>query len=162
MQTESLVAPSTTDPDARLSKKSQGGEARLSYMGHVLMENRNGLVVEHCVSISTGTAEPEAAVEMVSAIPGSHRITVGMDKGYDRAACVKDLRELHATPHVAQRKVSSAIDGRPVWNKGCFAQVYPTLRLPGEQVAGSRGPTLTRPSAESRLPPTHLELLRIC
>jgi len=60
---------STTDPDARLSKKSHGGEARLSYMGHVLMENRNGLVVEHHLSISSGTAEPEAAVEMVKEIP---------------------------------------------------------------------------------------------
>ena len=74
------------------------------------MENRNGLVVDHCVSISTGTAEVEAAVQTVSAIPVSHRITVGMDKGCDRAACMKDLRELHATLHVARRKVSSAID----------------------------------------------------
>jgi transposase len=109
---------STTDPDARLSKKSLGGEARLSYMGHVLMENRNGLVVEHCVSISTGTAEPQAAVEMVGAIPGNHRITVGMDKGYDRGTYVKDLRQLNATPHVAQRKVSSAIDRRTARHVG--------------------------------------------
>ena len=109
---------STTDPDARLSKKSAGGEARLSYMGHVLMENRNGLVVGHRVSISTGTAEPEAAVAMVSEIPGSHRITVGMDKGYDRGACVKDLRQLNATPHVAQRKIASSIDGRTARHGG--------------------------------------------
>jgi len=109
---------STTDPDARLSKKSHGGEARLSYMGHVLMENRNGLVVDHCVSISTGTAEPEAAVQMVSVISGNHRVTVGMDKGYDRAACVKDLRQLNATPHVAQRKASSAIDERTARHPG--------------------------------------------
>ena len=125
---------STTDPDARLSKKSAGGQARLSYMGHVLMENRNGLVVDHCLSISTGTAEPEAAVEMVSAIPGSHRITVGMDKGYDRAACVKDLRELRATPHVAQRKVSSAIDGRTVRQPGYL--VSQRLRKQVEEIFG--------------------------
>ena len=109
---------STTDPDARLSKKSSGGEARLSYMGHVLMENRNGLVVDQRVSISSGTAEPEAAVAMVSEIPGSHRITVGMDKGYDRRACVEDLRQLNATAHVAQRKVASSIDDRTARHPG--------------------------------------------
>jgi transposase len=109
---------STTDPDARLSKKSKGGEARLSYMGHVLMENRNGLVVEHVLSISSGTAEPEAAVEMVREIPGNYRITVGMDKGYDRSSCVKELRQLYATPHVAQRKIHSAVDGRTVNSPG--------------------------------------------
>jgi len=87
-------------------------------MGHVLMENRNGLVVDHRLSISTGTAEPEAAVEMVNAIPGSHRITVGMDKGYDRASCVKALRDLKATPHVAQRKKGSAVDGRTTHGQG--------------------------------------------
>jgi transposase len=109
---------STTDPQARLSKKSGGGEARLSYMGHVLMENRNGLVVDHRLSISTGTAEPEAAVEMVNSIPGSHRITVGMDKGYDRASCVKALRDLKATAHVAQRRKGSAVDGRTTHGQG--------------------------------------------
>jgi transposase len=109
---------SKTDPDARLSKKSHGGEARLSYMGHVLMENRNGLVVDHRLSISTGTAEPEAAVQMVSELPGNWRVTVGLDKGYDRAACVRDLRQLNATPHVAQRKIYSAIDGRTTHSQG--------------------------------------------
>jgi IS5 family transposase len=82
------------------------------------MENRNGLVVEHHLSISSGTAEPEAAVEMVKEIPGNYRITVGMDKGYDRASCVRDLRQLNATPHVAQRKVYSAVDGRTVGSQG--------------------------------------------
>ena len=109
---------STTDPDARLSKKSHGGEARLSYMGHVLMENRNGLVVDSRLSISSGTAETEAAVEMIKELPGNWRITVGLDKGYDRASCVKELRELNATPHVAQRKVSSAIDKRTTRSEG--------------------------------------------
>ncbi len=109
---------STTDPDARLAKKSQGGEARLSYTGHVLMENRNGLVVDHRLGISSGTAEPQTAVEMVSAIPGTHRVTVGMDKGYDQGRCVSELRHLNATPHVAQRKVGSAIDERTVRHQG--------------------------------------------
>jgi transposase len=108
---------STTDPDARLSKKSHGGEARLSYMGHVLMENRNGLVVDSRLSISSGTAEAEVAVEMVGELPGNWRITIGLDKGYDRASCVRELRQLNATPHVAQRKVNSAIDGRTTHSK---------------------------------------------
>ena len=62
---------STTDPDAHLSKENYGGEARLSYMGHVLTENRNGLVVDSRLSISSGTAEIEAAVEMVGELPGN-------------------------------------------------------------------------------------------
>lgn len=109
---------STTDPDSRLAKKSQGGEARLSYMGHVLMENRNGLVVDHRLSISSGVAEPEAAVGMVNSVGGNRRITVGMDKGYDRVGCVNELRQLNATPHVAQRKIGSAIDGRTARHPG--------------------------------------------
>lgn len=109
---------STTDPDARLAKKSKGGEARLSYTGHVLMENRNGLVVDHRLGITSGTAEPENAVEMVTAIPGTHRVTVGMDKGYDQSSCVNGLRQLNATPHAAQRKVASAIDGRTARHPG--------------------------------------------
>jgi IS5 family transposase len=87
-------------------------------MGHVLVENRNGLVVDHYVSISTATTEPQAAVEMVGATPGNHRITVGMDRGYDRGSCVKNLRQLNATPHVAKRKASSAIDRRTARHVG--------------------------------------------
>jgi hypothetical protein len=87
-------------------------------MRHVLMENRNGLVVDHRLSISSGTAKPEAAVQMVSAISGTHRIAVGMDKYYNRGRCVKEIRQLNATPHVAQRKVGSAIDGRTAGHPG--------------------------------------------
>ena len=75
---------STTDPEARLARKSAGKEAKLSYAEHVLMENRNGIAVQGCVTQATGRAEPQAAMAMVEAIPGWHRITLGADKGYDR------------------------------------------------------------------------------
>ena len=68
---------STTDPDARLYKKAKGQAAKLCHMGHVLIENRSGLVVDARTTLATGTAEREAAVAMIGAIPGQHRITVG-------------------------------------------------------------------------------------
>ena len=105
---------SKSDPEARLYKKSKGAEARLCYMGHVLMENRNGLAVDAMVSIASGTAEQEAALMLVAELPGSHRITVGTDKAYDQAGCVQGLRQLNATPHVAQKKKGSALDARTV------------------------------------------------
>jgi transposase len=111
---------STTDPDARLAKKGAGKEAKLCYSGHVLMENREGLVVGAVVWPATGTAEREAAVELVEAVPGPHRITVGGDKGYDSAAFVTAMRALNATPHVAQNTTRrrSAIDGRTTRHAG--------------------------------------------
>ena len=125
---------STTDPDARLYKKSKGGEARLCYMGHVLMENRNGLVVDARLTIATGTAEQEAAVEMVEAVPGSHRITVGMDKAYDQRKCVQGMRELNATAHVAQKKKGSVIDERTVRHSGY--QISMRVRKRVEEIFG--------------------------
>ncbi len=95
---------STTDPDARLARKGKGKEAKLSYAGHVLMENRNGLVVNVRLTQATGTAEREAAVEMVDDIPGPKQVTVGADKNYDAEAMVQQLRERKATPHVAQNQ----------------------------------------------------------
>ena len=83
---------STTDPDARLARKGKGKEAKLSYAGHVLMENRNGLVVNVRLTQATGTAEREAAVEMVDDIPGPKQVTVGADKNYDAEAMVQQLR----------------------------------------------------------------------
>lgn len=74
---------STTDPDCRLLKKGKGKESKLYFMGHALMENRNGLVVDSRLTLATGTAEREAALEMVANLPGTHRVTVGGDKGYD-------------------------------------------------------------------------------
>jgi len=107
---------STTDPDARLFRKGKGKEAKLVYMGHALMENRNGLVVDTRLTLATGTAEREAAVQMVSELPGRNRVTVGADKGYDSRNFVDVLRELRVTPHIAQRtkRRRSAIDGRTV------------------------------------------------
>jgi transposase len=111
---------STTDPDARLYKKAKGQEAKLAYLGHVLMENRHGLVVDTCVTHATGTAEREAALTMAEAIPGQQRVTLGADKNYDTRDCVRELRELRVTPHVAQNTTgrSSAIDGRTTRHSG--------------------------------------------
>jgi transposase len=111
---------STTDPDARLYKKAAGQAAKLCHLGHVLMENGNGLVVAAALTKATGTAEREAAIEMVGALEGSHRITVGGDKAYDTADFVADMRELGVTPHVAQNTNGrrSAIDGRTTRHPG--------------------------------------------
>jgi IS5 family transposase len=105
---------STTDPQARLYRKSNGMESKLVYMGHVVMENRHGLVVGCGVTQATGTAEREAAEALMAEIPRSNRATVGGDKGYDSRAFVKAMRMQGVTPHVAQNTTnrSSAIDGR--------------------------------------------------
>lgn len=105
---------STTDPEARLVRKGKGKEAKLCFMGHLLMENRNGLIVDGRVSEASGTAEPDEAQAMVAAIPGRHRVTVGGDKNFDTKGFVAALQELNATPHVAQNTSNrrSAIDGR--------------------------------------------------
>ncbi|HUZ64846.1 MAG TPA: IS5 family transposase [Acetobacteraceae bacterium] len=112
---------STTDPDARLAKKSGGQEAKLGFTGHLLMENRNGLIVDARLTQATGTAEPEAALEMLGALPGSGKKTVGADKNYDTAAFVAASRELGVTPHVAQNitaRRGSNIDGRTTRHDG--------------------------------------------
>src|SRR6201988_1974829 len=116
---------STADPDARLYRKGPGQPAKLAYLRHVLMENRHALVVDTRQSLATGTAEREAALEMVAEHPGTHRITLGADKAYDVAEFVADLREFNVTPHVAQNTTNrrSAIDAR-------------TTRHPGYAVSG--------------------------
>ena len=91
---------STTDPEARLYKKG-GLPAKLSYLGHALMENRNGLVVDGGVTQATGTAEREAALAMLDRRPGRRRITLGGDKGYDVTDFIGDLRARQVTPHIA-------------------------------------------------------------
>jgi transposase len=105
---------STTDPDAKLARKGAGKEAKLSYTGSVLMENRNGLAVDATVHLATGTAERDAAVAMAGQIPGDGRVTLGGDKNYDTAGFVEDMRDLNVTPHVAQndKHRRSAIDKR--------------------------------------------------
>lgn len=111
---------STTDPDARLYRKGKGKESRLTYMGHALMENRNGLVVDTRLTLATGRAEREAAVAMVHGVSGRNRVTLGGDKGYDTADFVETLRALKVTPHVAQNDTRrrSAIDNRTVRHPG--------------------------------------------
>lgn len=119
---------STTDPEARLYKKGDGQPAKLCYMGHALMENRNGLAVLGGVSQATGTAERETALTLVERHrgPSTRRITLGADKAYDAAAFVQDLRERSVTPHVAidghVRKSGkprrTAVDGRTLRHPG--------------------------------------------
>ena len=103
---------SVTDPDARLYRKSQGTGAILCYQGHSVMENRHGLIVQARVSHASGTAERDTALELLKALPGSRRKTVGADKGYDVASFVHGCRDERITVHVAAKKKGSAIDQR--------------------------------------------------
>ncbi|HYL93865.1 MAG TPA: IS5 family transposase [Alphaproteobacteria bacterium] len=113
---------STSDPEAMLYKKSRGAESKLSYLGHVLMENRNGLVVDTRLTRATGTAERDAALEMAARIPGgTRRVTLGGDKNYDTRDFVDKLRQAAVTPHVARNqheRRSSAIDQRTTRHPG--------------------------------------------
>jgi len=126
---------STTDPDARLYKKAAGQAAKLCHMGHVLMENRNGLVVDTSLTKATGTAERDAAIAMVEDLPDSGRITLGSDKGYDTQDFVAEMRRLGVTPHVTQnKKRRSAIDGRTTRHAGYAASLRIRKRI--EEVFG--------------------------
>jgi len=109
---------STTDPEALLARKGPGKEAKLSFAGHVLMENRNGLVVDLELTQATGTAEREAALKMLGRLKRRHRTTVGADKGYDTKDFVAGCRKRAVSPHVARKKRHSAIDGRTVRHTG--------------------------------------------
>jgi transposase len=112
---------STTDPDARLYKKSTGSEAKLCYLGHLLTENRHGLVVGAEVTVATGTAERETALRLIKRQAGTQRITVGGDKNFDTHHFVEKLRKMNVTPHVAQnteRRGGSAIDERTTRHPG--------------------------------------------
>lgn len=111
---------SVTDPEARLYKKSPGAGAVLCFMGHTLMENRHGLVVQTEVTQADGHAERKAALDMVHRhSPGStRRLTLGADKAYDAEEFVQDLRQACVTPHVAQKARSSVIDGRTTRHEG--------------------------------------------
>ncbi len=112
---------STTDADALLARKGNGKEAKLSYNGNLLTENRNGLIVNTEVFQANGTAERDAALILLEQIPGSRRVTVGADKGYDTRDFVRECRHLNATPHVAQnvkRSGGSAVDGRTTRHGG--------------------------------------------
>jgi transposase len=111
---------SRTDPESRLFRKSKNTEAVLCYMGHVLMENRNGLVTDERLTQATGTAEREAALEMLCDLPGEGDKSVGADKAYDTAGFVADCRAIGVTPHVAQNTTNrtSAIDERTTRHPG--------------------------------------------
>jgi len=124
---------STTDPKAMLAKKGKGKEAKLFFMGHVLMENRNGLVVDVAITRATGTAEREAALEMLRKVPGKRRITVGGDKNYDTKDFVKSCRSMTVTPHVARRE-TSIVDGRTTRHSGY--QVSQRIRKRVEEIFG--------------------------
>lgn len=112
---------SRTDPEALLARKGPGKEAKLSYMGHVLMENRNGLVVDVLLTQATGKAERQAAVRMLERLPSrKKRRTLGADRGYDTRDFVREMRHQNVTPHVAQNQSGrrSAIDGRTTSHGG--------------------------------------------
>jgi len=107
---------STTDPDARLARKGQGHEAKLAYAGHVLLDNRHGLVANVCVTAATGTAERETALLLLA--QAANAVTVGGDKGFDVPSFVAGVRALGVTPHVAQKIKGSAIDDRTTRHAG--------------------------------------------
>jgi transposase len=107
---------STTDPDARLARKGPGREAKLAYAGHVLLDNRHGLVANVCVTAATGTAEREAALMLLA--EATNATTVGGDKNFDVASFVSAVRARGITPHVAAKEKYSAIDGRTTRHNG--------------------------------------------
>ncbi len=113
---------STTDPDARLYKKATGHEAKLAYLGHLLTENRHGLIIDAAVTVASGTAERDATIRMLGDLPRTtQRRTVGADKLFDTRAWVAAVRALGITPHVAQYvrpRGGSAIDARTTRHPG--------------------------------------------
>ena len=143
---------STTDPDAKLYRKGNGQPAKLCFMGHALMENRSGLVVQAHLGEASGTAERDAAIRMIDRqSPGrvaqhasgmTRRITLGADKGYDVASFVGDLRQMVVTPHIAKndaltktgKRRRSAIDARTTRHQGY--QISQRVRKRIEEVFG--------------------------
>ena len=128
---------STTDPEARLARKSSSHESKLAYCANVLIENRNGLVVDTELVQCSGTAERDAALRMAERIEGENRVTMGADKGYDTRGFVRDLGDRKVTPHVSQntnRAGGSAIDGRTTRHLGY--QVSQRKRKRIEEVFG--------------------------
>lgn len=109
---------SVTDPESRMARKGDGKEAKLSYAGHLIIENRNGLVAGTLVNQPSGHAECAAASALAADLPGSGRITIGADKGYDRASLATSMRGMKVTLHAAQRKKGTAIDGRTTRHPG--------------------------------------------
>ena len=136
---------STTDPDARLARKSNGQSARLCYAGHVVMENRHGLVVGETTTRATGTAERDAGQAMMAPLARPGRTTLGADKNYDTQGFVAAMRAMGVTPHVARHTNgrSSAIDGRTTRHAGYAVSQVIRKRIEevfgwGKEVAGLR------------------------
>ena len=127
---------STTDPDAMLSRKNRGSGAVLAYRGHLLTENRNGLVVSTLTTRAYGSAERDAALLMAEGLPGTHRATLGADKGYDAHDFIAELRHMEITPHIAQNDTNrrSAVDERTTRHAGY--QVSQKKRKRIEEVFG--------------------------
>jgi len=136
---------STTDPDARLARKSNGQAAKLCYAGHVMMENRHGLVVGEATTLATGTAERDAGQAMMAPLARRGRTTLGADKNYDTQGFVTTMRAMGVTPHVAQHKNGrrSAIDGRTTRHAGYAVSQVIRKRIEevfgwGKEVGGMR------------------------
>ena len=141
---------STTDPDARLLRKAAGQASKLCHMGHVLMENRNGLVVDATTTTATGTAEREAAIAMVGDRPDGGRITLGGDKAYDTQDFVAQMRRLGVTPHVSQNTKGrrSAIDHTPCRPR--HQRAYPQAHRGGVRLAQDGRRPAQNPSSRHR------------
>jgi hypothetical protein len=139
---------STTDPDARLFRKGRGKEAKLCHMGHLLMENRHGLIVDATLTAASGTAERDAAITMLGRLDGRHRITLGADKACDVAEFIDRRRPIRVTPHGAQHRQPSLGDRRA-------HHPTPRLRRQPADPQAHRGRRLVqvfrRPAAQGRV-----------
>jgi len=163
---------SITDPEARLHRKGKGKEAKLSFIGNAMTENRHGLVVEAELDAATGTIEREAAQTMlVRYSPGSRRLTLGADKAYDVREFVNDLRDLNVTPHIAQNTSgrSSAIDARTTRHPGYEISQYKRKRAEepfgwGKSIGGLARPMfrgVARPRFKFALTMAAYDLIRL-
>jgi transposase len=148
---------STTDGDARLYRKSHGQESRLAYLGHLLSENRHGLVVRAAATRADGRAEWQAGLAMVGDLADRHRITVGGDKGYDVQGFAAGLRALGATPHLAQHRYITKSGRRRRPRSTAAPPAMPAMRKVSvgaswsrRRLAGSRpSPVRRRPGSEA-------------
>jgi transposase len=126
---------STTDPEARLYRKSFGTESKLCYEGHILMDNRHGLALDACLTQATGSTERETALEMVAKLPDDGRVTLGADKAYDVRSFVEELREMNVTPHIAAKRARyTAIDARTTRHPGY--EISQRMRKRVEEIFG--------------------------
>ena len=159
---------STTDPDARLARKSNGQAAKLCYAGHVVMENRHGLVVGEATTLATGTAERDAGQAMMAPLARPGRTTLGADKNYDTQGFVAAMRALGVTPHVARHDKGrrSAIDGRTTRHAGYAVSQVIHKRIEevfgwGKEVTGMRLRGLARVGSAFTLRVAAYDLVRL-